>query len=50
MKPEDEILLTDYLEGDLEASKVEYVEKLLKEDAEAQSTKTLGGQALFGPE
>ena len=36
MKPEDEILLTDYLEGDLEASKVEYVEKLLKEDAEAQ--------------
>ena len=36
MKPEDEILLTDYLEGDLEASKVEYVEKLLKEDTEAQ--------------
>ncbi len=36
MKPEDEILLTDYLEGDLEASKVEYVEKLLKEDEEAQ--------------
>lgn len=36
MKPEDEILLTDYLEGDLEASKVEYVKKLLKEDAEAQ--------------
>ena len=36
MKPEDEILLTDYLEGDLESSKVEYVEKLLKEDAEAQ--------------
>jgi hypothetical protein len=36
MKPEDEILLTDYLEGDLEASKVEYVEKLLKEDAEAR--------------
>ena len=36
MKPEDEILLTDYLEGDLEASKVEYVEKLLKEDDEAQ--------------
>ena len=36
MKSEDEILLTDYLEGDLEASKVEYVEKLLKEDAEAQ--------------
>jgi len=36
MKPEDEILLTDYLEGDLEASKVDYVEKLLKEDADAQ--------------
>ncbi|MFL2697942.1 MAG: hypothetical protein ACJ0F4_01925 [Gammaproteobacteria bacterium] len=36
MKPEDEILLTDYLEGDLESSKVEYVEKLLKEDAKAQ--------------
>ena len=36
MKLEDEILLTDYLEGDLEASKVEYVEKLLKEDDEAQ--------------
>ena len=36
MKPEDEILLTDYLEGDLESSKVEYVEKLLKEDAEAR--------------